>query len=78
MFRGIIFFEHGLLSIRKYVERHLLFILTNCSPVDWGIKSRLGQKLASFELPHINRLLDGMTFFEHTHNYVLKLLMASY
>jgi hypothetical protein len=67
MFCGVIFFEHGLLSIRKYVETHWLFILTKFSPVDWGIKSRLGQKLASFELPHINRVVElyGMTFFEH-------------
>jgi hypothetical protein len=68
MFCGIIFFEHGLLSIHKYVETHWLFILPNSSLVDWGIQSRLRQKLASFELPHINRVvvLYGTTVFEHT------------
>jgi len=67
MFCGIIFFEHGWLSICKYVQTHRLFILSNSSPVDWGIKSGPGQKLASFELPHNNRLVVvyGMSFFEH-------------
>jgi hypothetical protein len=51
MFNSLIFFEHGLLSIGKYVQTHGLFISTNYFPIDWGIKSGLGQKLASFELP---------------------------
>jgi hypothetical protein len=65
MFCGVIFFEHGLLSIGK--NARWLFILTNSFSVDWGIKYRLGLKWASFELPHINTLLVlyGMTLFEH-------------
>jgi hypothetical protein len=48
MFCGVIFFEHGLLSIPKHVETHWLFISANPSLVDWGIKSRLGQKIGIF------------------------------
>jgi hypothetical protein len=49
-------------------KQHRLFILTNSFSADRGIKSGLGQKLAPFELPHINRIaiLYGMTFFERT------------
>jgi len=67
MFCGVIFFEHGLLSIRKYVQTRWHFILTNSSSLEWGIKSQLGLEWASFELPHINTLvvLYGMTLFEH-------------
>jgi hypothetical protein len=68
MFYRVIFFEHGLLSIGKNVQTHSLFILTNSFSADWGIKSGLGQKLASFELAHINRIamLYGVTFSKHT------------
>jgi hypothetical protein len=48
----------------------LVFIFTNYFSVDWGIKywlqlSRMGKKLASFELANSNRgvMLYGRNFF---------------
>jgi hypothetical protein len=67
MFCGIIFFEHGWLSICKYVQTHWLFILSNSSFGRLGYQIWARTKIGIFELPHINRLvvLYGMSFFEH-------------